>query len=53
MPRRAPGRVAPAASNAGCEREEMSESRVKEPARRPERKRRARPVHVDQIDFGF
>ena len=53
MPRRAPGRSSPAASNGGCEREEISESLVNGPVRRPERKRRARPVHVDQIDFGF
>ncbi|WP_313472868.1 AlpA family phage regulatory protein [Brevundimonas sp.] len=53
MSRRTPGRSALAASNAGCEREEMSESPVKGAARRSDRKRRALAVHVDQIDFGF
>ena len=53
MPRRTLGRSAPAASKAGREREEMSESPVIGPARRPERKRRGPAVHVDQIDFGF
>lgn len=52
MPRRAPGRSAPAASNGVCDRQEKSEV-SKEATRPPERKRRARPIHVDQIDFGF
>lgn len=52
MPRRAPGRSVTAASKAACDRREMPEV-SKEPARPPVRKRRARPVHVDQIDFGF
>ena len=52
MPRRAPGRFVTAASKAACDRQEMPEV-SKEPARPPGRKLRIRPVHVDQIDFGF
>ena len=52
MSRRAPGRAAPAASIGVCDRQEKS-GVSKEATRLPERKRRARAVHVDQIDFGF
>lgn len=53
MPRRAPGRFGTAATDGVRARESAVESPMKQPERRPERKQRARPVHVDQIDFGF
>ncbi|MNJ56412.1 Prophage CP4-57 regulatory protein (AlpA) [compost metagenome] len=53
MPRRTPGLYAAAPSDGACVQEGVSDPPMKEQARRPEGKRRARPVHVDQIDFGF
>lgn len=52
MSRRAAGRFVTTASKAASDRQEMPEV-SKQPARPPVRKRRVRPVHVDQIDFGF
>ena len=53
MPRRASGRSVTAATDGGCARASAAEGPLKQPERGPERKRRARPVHVDQTDFGF
>lgn len=55
MPRRGSGRsvTATATSTGACDRQEASEILKKALASQPARKRRARPVHVDQIDFGF
>lgn len=53
MLRRAPVRSVTAMSNEACDRQVVSEALKKEPVRSLAPKRRARLVHVDQIDFGF
>ncbi|MGO4408544.1 helix-turn-helix transcriptional regulator [Brevundimonas sp. M-11_2] len=53
MPRRTPIRPAAGASDGTGVQAGVSDQPMKELTRRPEGKRRARPVHVDQIDFGF
>nr|WP_316627016.1 AlpA family phage regulatory protein [uncultured Brevundimonas sp.] len=53
MSRQAPGRSMTATPTGACGRQATSEISKMDPESQPVRKRRARPVHVDQIDFGF
>lgn len=53
MPRRTPCPPAAEPSDGACGQEGVLDRPMKEQAKRPEGKRRARPVHVNQFDFGF